>query len=70
MIGVKVIEKGSRKGRVRELDGNLCVGREKGKRVVLCYIGLVGEENVVKGRRMNVSVVEDRERLDEVVVIG
>ena len=70
LIGVNVIEKGTTNGTVTDLDGNFSLRTEKGKTLVFSYIGFVAQENVVKGTRMNVTLLEDTETLDEVVVIG
>lgn len=70
LIGVNVIEKGTTNGTVTDLDGNFSLRTEKGKTLVFSYIGFLSQENVVKGTRMNVTLLEDTETLDEVVVIG
>lgn len=70
LIGVNVVEKGTTNGTVTDLDGNFSLQVEKGKTLVFSYIGFVSQENVVKNARMNVTLLEDTETLDEVVVIG
>lgn len=70
LIGVNVVEKGTTNGTVTDLDGNFSLQTEKGKTLVFSYIGFVPQENVVKGTRVNVTLLEDTEILDEVVVIG
>lgn len=70
LIGVNVVEKGTTNGTVTDLDGNFSLRTEKGKTLVFSYIGFVAQENVVKGTKMNVTLLEDTETLDEVVVIG
>lgn len=70
LIGVNVVEKGTTNGTVTDLDGKFSLRTEKGKTLVFSYIGFVAQENVVKGTRMNVTLLEDTETLDEVVVIG
>ena len=70
LIGVNVIEKGTTNGTVTDLDGNYSLRTEKGKTLVFSYIGFLTQENVVKGARMNITLLEDTETLDEVVVIG
>lgn len=70
LIGVNVIEKGTTNGTVTDLDGNFSLRTEKGKTLVFSYIGFLSQENVVKGNRMNITLKEDTETLDEVVVIG
>ena len=70
LIGVNVIEKGTTNGTVTDLDGNFSLRTEKGKTLVFSYIGFLSQENVVRGNRMNITLKEDTETLDEVVVIG
>ena len=70
LIGVNVVEKGTTNGTVTDLDGNYSLRTEKGKTLVFSYIGFLTQENVVKGARMNITLLEDTETLDEVVVIG
>lgn len=70
LIGVNVVEKGTTNGTVTDMDGNFSLRVEKGKTLVFSYIGFLSQENVVKGTRMNVTLLEDTETLDEVVVIG
>lgn len=70
LIGVNVIEKGTTNGTVTDMDGNFSLRVEKGKTLVFSYIGFLSQENVVRGNRMNITLKEDTETLDEVVVIG
>lgn len=70
LIGVNVVEKGTTNGTVTDLDGNFSLRVAKGKTLVFSYIGFVAQENIVKDARMNITLLEDTETLDEVVVIG
>ena len=70
LIGVNVVEKGTTNGTVTDMDGNFSLRVEKGKTLVFSYIGFLSQENVVKGNRMNITLKEDTETLNEVVVIG
>ena len=70
LIGVNVVEKGTTNGTVTDMDGNFSLPVEKGKTLVFSYIGFLSQENVVRGNRMNITLKEDTETLDEVVVIG
>ncbi len=70
LIGVNVVEKGTTNGTVTDMDGNFSLRVEKGKTLVFSYIGFLSQENVVRGNRMNITLKEDTETLDEVVVIG
>lgn len=70
LIGVNVIEKGTTNGTVTDLDGNYTLRVAKGKTLVFSYIGFLSQEVVVNGAKVNVTLKEDTETLDEVVVIG
>lgn len=70
LIGVNVVEKGTTNGTVTDLDGNYSLRVAKGKTLVFSYIGFLTQENVVSSAKMNVTLKEDTETLDEVVVIG
>lgn len=70
LIGVNVVEKGTTNGTVTDLDGNYTLRVAKGKTLVFSYIGFLSQEVVVNGTKVNVTLKEDTETLDEVVVIG
>lgn len=70
LIGVNVIEKGTTNGTVTDLNGQFSLQVEKGKVIVFSYIGFLTQENVAENTIMNVTLREDTEKLDEVVVIG
>lgn len=70
LIGVNVIEKGTTNGTVTDLDGNYTLRVAKGKTLVFSYIGFLSQEVVVNNAKVNVTLKEDTETLDEVVVIG
>lgn len=70
LIGVNVVEKGTTNGTVTDLDGNYTLRVAKGKILVFSYIGFLSQEVVVNNAKVNVTMKEDTETLDEVVVIG
>ena len=70
LIGVNVVEKGTTNGTVTDLDGNYTLRVAKGKTLVFSYIGFLTQEIVVDNAKVNVTLKEDTETLDEVVVIG
>lgn len=70
LIGVNVVEKSTTNGTVTDLDGNYTLRVAKGKALVFSYIGFLSQEVVVNGAKVNVTLKEDTETLDEVVVIG
>ncbi|MBQ7877280.1 MAG: TonB-dependent receptor [Bacteroidales bacterium] len=71
VAGVSVIEKGTQNGAVTDLDGKYSINVPQGATLVITSIGykdvelLVGSQNVY-----NATLQEDRQLLDEVVVVG
>ena len=71
VAGASVIEKGTQNGAVTDLDGNWTLSVPQGATIVISSIGykdvelLVGSQNVY-----NATLQEDRQLLDEVVVVG
>lgn len=72
IIGVNVIIKGTSNGTITDANGNFFLSNVKGTDVlVFSYIGYVSHEiNVGNRSQFNVTLAEDSETLDEVVVIG
>jgi TonB-linked SusC/RagA family outer membrane protein len=72
LIGVNVLEKGTRNGAMTDGEGrySLNVGSQKAVLVISC-IGFVTQEIIVGTNQIiNVSLNADNQNLDEVVVIG
>lgn len=71
-IGVTVLEQGTNNGTVTDLDGNYTLpGVASNATLVFSYIGMNTVEEPVNGRTtINVTLSEDVQALDEVVVIG
>ena len=71
VAGASVIEKGTQNGAVTDLDGKWTLSVRQGATIVISSIGykdvelLVGSQNVY-----NATLQEDRQLLDEVVVVG
>ena len=71
VAGASVIEKGTQNGAVTDLDGKWTLNVRQGATIVVSSIGykdvelLVGSQNVY-----NATLQEDRQLLDEVVVVG
>ena len=70
MIGVSVQVKGTTGGAITDIDGNYSVSVEPGATLVFSYVGYITQEHAVKGGTLNVTLKEDAETLEEVVVIG
>ena len=72
MIGVSVVVKGTTNGTVTGLDGDFILsGVKKSDVITFTYIGYKNKEVTYNGEaQLNVTMEEDTEMLDEVVVIG
>lgn len=72
LIGVNVLEKGTTNGTVTDIDGkfHFSVTNEKAT-ITFSYIGYVSQDIPLNNRTMlNITLKEDTEELEEVVVIG
>lgn len=69
IIGASVVQKGTTTGTVTDLDGNFKVSADAGSTLVISYIGYKTKE-VKGGSNLHVSLVDNAENLNEVVVIG
>ena len=71
LIGATIQVQGDKNGSVTDLDGIYHINAEKGQTLVISYVGYlakkvrIGDANVI-----DVVLEEDRQSLDEVVVIG
>ena len=72
VIGANVAVQGTKMGTVTDIDGNFALNNVADNAVlVISYVGYVTEEVSVAGKSViNVTLRENREVLDEVVVIG
>lgn len=72
LIGVSVVEKGNRtNGAVTDIDGNFKLNVSPKSSVVVSYVGYKPQEIAVAGRStLNITLQEDAEMLNDVVVIG
>ena len=72
LIGVNVMEKGTTNGTITDVDGKYSVtATGKTPVLVFSYIGYLTQEIPVSGKHVvDVTMKEDTEELDEVVVIG
>ena len=71
LIGVSVVVKGTTNGTVTGLDGDFAInGVKKGSRLVVSFIGFTSQEVVWNGTPLNITLKEDNQTLDEVVVVG
>lgn len=72
IIGASVVEKGSTAtGTVTDLNGNFTLTVSPRATLIVSYIGYVTQEIPVNGKSMlNVTLKDDTQALDEVVVVG
>ena len=72
LLGVNVLQKGTKQGAVTDFDGNYSIKLTSGeKTLVFSYLGFKTKEVATGGKStLNVTLEEDVEGLDEVVIIG
>lgn len=70
LLGVNVIVKGTTNGTITDLDGKYTLDVEPNDILVVSYIGYVSQQMPVTGNVMNITLKEDTQNLDEVVVVG
>ena len=72
LIGVSILEKGTTNGVITDMDGNFSLKlTSENPTLVFSYIGYKTQEVSVGGKTtLNVTMSEDAEQLDEVVVVG
>lgn len=72
LIGASVVEKGNAgNGTITDIDGNFTIQVPSDATLVFSYVGMRTLEVAVKGKRqMDVTMEDDTQSLEEVVVIG
>lgn len=70
VIGAAVKEKGTSNGVVSDIDGNFALEVGNNATLEISYIGYKTLEIKASQKPMNITMVEDAEMLDEVVVVG
>lgn len=68
--GVNVLEKGTTNGSITDVDGKYVINVAKGKTLQFSYIGFTTQEVKVSNNQIDVTLQEDLQSLEEVVVIG
>ena len=69
--GVNIQEKGTKKGVATDFDGKYTITVEKNATLVFMYLGYKTKEVIVgESRILNITLIEDLQVLDEIVVIG
>ena len=71
IIGANVIEKGTTNGTITDIDGNFTLAVPKKAILIISYIGYSDQELAVSGKStFNITLKENSEVLDEVIVVG
>ena len=70
LLGVNVVVKGTTNGTITDLDGKYSLEVEPNSILVVSYIGYVSQQIPASGEVVNVTLKEDTQNLDEVVVVG
>lgn len=71
VIGASVVVKGTTNGGITGMDGDFIISNvKKGDIIVISFVGYAEQEIVWDGKPMKVTLQEDTETLDEVVVVG
>ena len=70
VIGANVVVKGTTNGVITDLDGNFILQANPGDIIVVSYIGYLSQEVPASDKLIKITLSEDNEMLDEVVVIG
>lgn len=71
LMGVNVIEKGTTNGTMTDMDGRFTLSVPGNATLQISYIGYTTEEIVVNNQtKLNVTLKEDSQNLDELVVVG
>lgn len=70
LIGVSVQIVGKQGGVVTDIDGNFAIKCEQGQQLKFSYIGFTDQVQKVNGPAMKVVMGEDKQTLQEVVVVG
>lgn len=70
LIGASVMVQGTKTGAVTDLDGNFTIEAKNGQTLEVSYLGFITQKIKVTGSTISVTLNEDKQSLDEVVVVG
>lgn len=70
LIGVTVKVKGTNVATVTDIDGQFSLAARNGQTLVFTYVGYKDVEQKVDGGKCNIQMHEDKNDLNEVVVVG
>lgn len=69
VIGASILVKGTTNGTITDLDGNFTIsGVQRGATLVVSFVGYTTQEVVWNGQPLNVTLEDDSQALEEVVV--
>lgn len=70
LIGASVMVQDTKTGAVADLDGNFTIEAKNGQTLEVSYLGFITQKIKVIGSTINVTLNEDKQSFDEVVVVG
>ncbi len=71
VIGANVVEQGTSNGSITDIDGNFSLIVGENSTLQISYIGFVTQEIPVNNQRIfNITLLEDSEQLEEIVIVG
>ncbi|MDR1724552.1 MAG: TonB-dependent receptor [Tannerella sp.] len=70
VIGANIVEKGTTNGIITDLDGNFTLTTAPDATIVISYIGYKSQEVKATTELLRITLTEDTEVLEEIVVIG
>ena len=70
VIGANVVEKGTTNGTITDVDGNFTLSVPSNASLEVSFIGYITQTVAVKGEVVSITLKEDAQALDEVVVTG
>lgn len=71
IVGANIVVKGTTDGTVTDIDGNFSISVSSGATLVVSYIGFTSQEiHVGNKNTLSITLKEDSEIIDEVVVLG
>lgn len=71
IIGANVVVKGTTQGTITDIDGNYTLEVPSNATLQVSYIGFLTQEIAINNKtQINISLLEDTQQLEEVVVVG
>ena len=70
IIGASVKVENTQIGSITDLEGKFSLNVPDGKKIIVSYIGYIGQTLTPKNDHLRIVLQEDTQSLDEVVVVG